>query len=105
MALLVEGAFHRNSASGGAAKGTPLKICISPSLFVVPETRPVLVLTISRLLDGEVNDAKPNINKSENANNCLDVIIVVFYYDLFFAPNFCNSIELCCVAHLYSTNA
>src|SRR5690242_14438249 len=61
------GAFHLNSPTGGAANGMPLKICMSPALFGIPETTPASVFTFRSLFCAyEILNANSKKQKSYN---------------------------------------
>jgi hypothetical protein len=73
------GDLHRKLPTGGAAKGIPLKMCISPSLFIVPDIRPVSIFTVS-IFAANLNDANATNNKQLKESNRIEVFIASFYF-------------------------
>src|SRR5450432_2013091 len=69
------GFCQRKCPTGGAANGTPLKMCMSPSVFVVPEIRPAFVLTVSKGLLSFLRGPTWRTNKQVNAINLVEAII------------------------------
>jgi hypothetical protein len=67
------GAFHLESPTGGAAKGTPLKIYMLPLL--VPEINPASVLITSNVFIGFSNEVNTIVNKKMTPGILIEVII------------------------------